>query len=86
MSSDDGDLSCAGLYNTPHLDGRADFSMTSIQTAGRFNDDSDDRRVSMWSQLAGPGRRAFSVPWQLCATEHVLLCPWASFSSPVAMT
>lgn len=55
MSSDDGDLSCAGLYNTPHLDGRADFSMTSIQTAGRFNDDSDDRRVSMWSQFTGPG-------------------------------
>lgn len=46
MSSDDGDLSCTDLYNAPHLR-RADFSMTSIQSASRFNDDNDN-----WSSLA----------------------------------
>lgn len=46
MSSDDGALSCTDLYNALHLRW-ADFSMTSIQRASRFNDDNDN-----WSSLA----------------------------------
>lgn len=69
MSSDDGDLSCTDLYNAPQL-GWADFSMTSIQAASRFNDDNDDGRMSTALEVAGPGLRASSVLWQLCAIKH----------------
>lgn len=80
-SSDDGDLPRTDLYNAPPL-GWADFSMTSIQAASRFNDNAY-RRMSMGLEGAGPGLGAVFVPWLLCATGHV--CSWASFSSIVTM-
>lgn len=65
MSSDHGDLSRTDLYNALPL-GWADFSMTSIQAASRFNEDNDHRRVSMGLEWAGPGLGASFVPRPLC--------------------
>lgn len=58
------------IYLVPAL-GWADFSMTSIQAASRFNDDNDPRRESMGLESAGAGLEASFVPWPLCApTAH----------------